>query len=249
MNKLAFLSKVTVAAVEPAKKTAARTARQYQPLTADLRIWNTGAIFPSAELISKFNLEYVAKDATEKGNGIDIIDSRQMPAINSETPFIGLSFTPKDAGKVDIFSQVSYAEDGSPKTSVAEQGAVSFGKEVLLPLLKEVYEVEPNEEGFIDLVVVTDPSFESPNGIYQFPKIVSRGERKGEITYTRRENQTVYAVVPSSFMEGGEEPVEAENSGAEIEHPSDPFVAEPEASPFENAAAETATTKAERVSK
>jgi len=195
---LSFLSKVTVSAVEPAKKTpAARPKKQYQPINADIRIWASGAVFPSAALVVEFNLGYQSKEAEHKGFGFDIIDIEQMPAIKSPERFVAISATLKNAGKVDIFSSVGYNEaDGSPKVTVEEQGAATFGKEVLLPLLKEVYNVEPNEEGFIDLNIFRDMPFVSPNGIFNFPKTVSRGDKKGETTYTRRENQSVYALVP-----------------------------------------------------
>jgi hypothetical protein len=193
-----FLNTVTVDAVEAAKKVSApRPKKQYQPTTADLRIWISGAIYPSDALNAEFLLEYQDKDSEVQGNGIDIIDTREMPAIKTPQPFIALSFTPKKCGKVDIFSNVGYNEDSTPKVTVIEQGAATFGKEVLLPLLKEVYGIEPNVEGFIDLLVMRDHAFTSPNGIYQFPKKVSRGEKKGEMSYVRRENQTVF---PLSFV-------------------------------------------------
>lgn len=217
MNPLSFLSQVTVAPVETKKAVVIRAKKQFQPETADLRIWNSGAIYPSNALIAEFDLEYRAKDAEDKGFGADIIDVRAMPSINTPQPFIALSFTKKDAGKVDIFGSVGYGEDGSPKVTVAEQGAATFGKETLLPLLKEVYDLEPNEEGFIDLNIVREMPFNSPNGIYLFPKTVSRGERKGEVSYVRRENQTVYALIPALVEESA-----TEANSAVINH-DDPF--------------------------
>ncbi len=191
-----FLNTVTIAAVEKKPTVAAaRPKKQYQPLTADLRIWASGAIYPSDALNAEFLLEYQNKDAENKGFGIDIIETSEMPAIKSEQPFIAISFTQKDAGKVDIFASVGYNEDGTPKVPVTEQGAATFGKETLLPMLERVYGIKPNEEGFIDLLIMREHKFESANGIYQFPKQVSRGEKKGEMSYVRRENQAVFPLV------------------------------------------------------
>jgi hypothetical protein len=195
MNPLSFLSQVTVAAVEAVKKPVTRVAKQYQPVTADLRIHASGAIYPSDALIAEFNLEYTDKGSDAPSFGMDVIDVAQMPAIQSPERFLAVSFVPKSAPKVDLFGMTKFSEDGTPMTKVGEQGSATFGKETLLPLLAEVYAAVPNEEGFIDLNILRDMPFTSPNGIFMFPKTVSRGEKKGEISYTRRENQTVYALI------------------------------------------------------
>jgi hypothetical protein len=217
MNPLSFLSQVTVVAVESVKKPAARVAKQWQPLTADLRIWSSGAVFPSADLIAEFSLEYTNKNTPEVvANGIDIIDIAEMAAISTPQRFIAMSVTAKSESRIDLFGITRYAEDGTPTASVAEQGSATFGKEYLLPLLKEVYGVEPNEEGFIDLNIVRSMPFTSANGIFRFPKLVSRGAQKGEVSYVRRENQTVYALVVVETPTG-DQPADTDVAG-EVDH-------------------------------
>lgn len=194
MNSLSFLSQVTISPVADTKVTV-RTPKQYQPENADLRIFNSGAIFPSMALIAEFNLDYQAKGSDLPSFGFDVIDTAEMPSIVSPRRFIAISATPKSEPKVDIFGSTTYDENDAPKSTVATQGAATYGKETLLPLLKEVYGIEPNEDGFIDLIIHRDIPFTSTNGIYRFPKTVSRGAKKGEIDYIRRENQTVFALI------------------------------------------------------
>lgn len=237
-----FLNTVTVDAVEAAKKVSApRPKKQYQPTTADLRIWASGAIFPSDAINAEFLLEYQNKDSEVQGNGFDIIDTREMPAIKTPQPFLAISLTPKKDGKVDIFSGVGYNEDGTPKVPVTEQGAATFGKETLLPLLKEVYGIEPNAEGFIDLLIMREHPFTSPNGIYQFPKKVSRGDKKGEMSYVRRENQTVFPLsfVPAEVVEVSPEIADVLVMEAAAIADADPFADDV------NAAVETSAPSAE----
>ena len=221
-NMLAFLSQVTVeAVVVPVKATAqARAPKEYQPKDdiADLRIWENGAIYPSNALVAEFNLEYTAKDSANSGNGFDIVDTALVTTIKTPQRFIAISATARKEGKLDVFRATTYKEDGSASTSVTVQGTAMYGKESLLPLLKEVYNVVPNEEGFIDLVIFRAMPITSPNGIFHFPKTVSRGENKGQVSYVRRENQTIYALSPvedSKFITP-EEVVEEETPAQDV---------------------------------
>lgn len=205
---LSFLSQVTVeAVVVPAKAPATqRGPREYQPKddVADLRIWDNGAVYPSNALVAEYNLEYTTKGADDAGNGFDVVDTDLMPVIKTPQRFVGLSVTPRKEGKIDIFRATTYDEDLSPVNSVTTQGTAMYGKETMLPLLKEVYNVVPNDEGYIDLKLVREFPIQSPNGIFQFPKTVTRGERKGETSYVRRENQTIFPIAPtegSKFVE------------------------------------------------
>jgi hypothetical protein len=220
MNPLSFLSQVTVAAVETVKKPVTRVAKQYQPVGADLRIHASGAIFPSDALIAEFGLDYTVRDSDVPAFGFDIIDIADMPGIKSPERFIAISPVPKSAAKVDLFGMTKYDEAGAPLASVAAQGSATFGKEVLLPLLAEVYSAVPNEEGFIDLNILRDIPFTSPNGIFMLPKLVSRGDKKGEVSYIRRENQTVYALIaaiPEELPTGGPDVV-AGTDDSDTEH-------------------------------
>lgn len=196
---LDFLSQVTVEAViVPVKSPVSRTPKVLQPTdgVADIRIWENGAIYPSNALIAEFNLEYTAKDAEESGNGLDFIDSSLMPSIKTPQRFLALAITPRKSGKIDVFRGTTYKEDGTPAASVATQGTAMFGKETLLPLIKEVYNVVSNEEGFIDLIIYRNNGITSPANFFHFPKTVTRGEAKGTTSYVRRNDAILFPYCP-----------------------------------------------------
>jgi hypothetical protein len=139
------------------------------------------------------------------GNALDVIDTAvwsQYPKDGKRLLLVGLAG--KLAPKVDLFGSTKYSDDGQPVTSVLTQGASTFGKDSLLPSLKEVYAVEPNEEGFIDLVVAIDSDLAtlSSSGIFVIPKQVTRGDDAGKADYEIRENTHIYPLVPVSLMPG-----------------------------------------------
>lgn len=224
MNFLNFLNDVAVENVE--MKTVRNTGKKQRQPDANLlgiRVWKDGSVFPSASLVSTFGLEYPAatvssltgKDGKAKsvftvvgaqGNGLDVIDVRmwaQVTAANKN--FIAVAIAPKDSSKIDLFGMTRYAEDGTPLVSVLEQGSATFGKETLLPLVKELYGAEPNEEGFIDLVIATEEeggkNLKSANGLELIPKKISRGADKGKLDYTRRENVNIFMMYPATVVE------------------------------------------------
>lgn len=243
MSFLSFLKDTVLE--EVAQKAPAvggpKKQRNPNPLFMGLRIWKDGSIYPSVALVEKFNLEYPVVKLTMEtlpipegspegtkaqvkrtytheqgiGNGLDCIDSRSWPQYKGDRHFIAISIVPKNLPKVDIFGSTKYADDGTPISSVLDQGPTSFGAADLLPTLKEVYNVEPNEEGYIDLMVDTSINLKqlSSNGIFLFPKKVNRGEHKGKADYQRRENVDVFGLVPAAMLQ--EEPttvVEEENA-------------------------------------
>jgi hypothetical protein len=138
------------------------------------------------------------------GNGFDFVDSRLWGQFKGteEQKFLAVAVTPKDSPRVDLFGSTKYELDGTPVSSVMDQGSATFGKDVMLEAIKEVYGVEPNEEGFIDLAVDISENVKAlvPNGIFMFPKKIVRGEHIGKPDYIRRENVDMFALVPSTLM-------------------------------------------------
>lgn len=216
---LDFLKNITLEEVKPSTRTGGGVKKQWNPAEdfMGIRIWKDGAVFPSKALVDKFNLEYPqatitiipAKEEGGKakrsyeypngtGNALDVIDSRIWPQYKHDQHFIAIAIVPKDQAKVDLFGSTKYNEDGTPIASVLEQGSTSFGKEEFLTLIEEVYAALPNEEGFIDLKIDVDTNLKAlvPNGIFLFPKKVTRGDDKGKADYQRRENVDVFGIEP-----------------------------------------------------
>lgn len=280
MSLLGFLKKANVEEVTAAAKVAAsgpRKQRQPNPAMLAIRVWKDGSIFPSQAAVSKFDLEYreatitketlPKKEATDEdkfrnkyefpngtGNGLDLIDSREWPQFKGDGQMLFVAVVSKDAGKVDMFSTTNYDEAGKPKVSVLDQGANTFGKDVLIPAIEEVYGIkfqrdakeatkdrpaQTAQEGvnFVDLEIfeslgegeeavnVTE-KFSKP--ILHVPKRITRGENKGKSDYTRRENVKVYGFAPVEVLHPGQE--ESQEETEEIQDLTN-------ASPAERAAA------------
>lgn len=202
--KLDFLKNVTVS-VAPTKPVAARTGikKQRQPESGlTIRLFKDGSVYPSQELVDKYTLEYTPRDENSKptGNALDVVDSRDMAKqVETEVPFVGIVVTPRASGRTDIFSACKYAEDGSPTTTVGEQGAATYGKAELIPLLEAVYgeEFAFNEQGFVDLTVVEDMPITAPDGRFFVFKTISRGVDAGKKDYAIRDNATILPLIPA----------------------------------------------------
>jgi len=145
----------------------------------------------------------VTFDENVVANGLDVFTLHawtQIPEADrsASSNLILVAVTPKSAPKVELFANVKYNEDGKPASSVLSQGASTYGKAVLLPLVKELYNAEPNEEGYIDLEVATgyDQSSKVPNRVFILPKNVSRGAEKGKASYEMRSCSGIFPLVP-----------------------------------------------------
>lgn len=140
--------------------------------------------------------------SNDNSNGIDIVDSNdwaQVKASWGNNPRLLLAgITYKRTGKVDLFAGCRYDEAGEPVLSVMDQGSSTFGKNQLLPMLKEVYNVVPGERGYIDLEIVESENLKgiAKNGIFNLPKTVIRGEKQGTPTIARRENIDIFPLIP-----------------------------------------------------
>jgi len=221
MSFLDFLKDVTLEEIPVSIKSQAVAKKQYNPDESVLaiRVWKDGEIYPSKALVDQFCLEYpkatILTEVDENGkekktytfadksNGFDVIDSRLWGQCKGAAKdFIAVAIVDKELPKVDLFANVKYNDDGSPISSVLSQGAATFGSKTLLPMIKEIYDVEPNEEGYIDLIIDTSKNLKSisTNGLFNFPKKVSRGKHQGTETYERRENVDIFALIPAQLV-------------------------------------------------
>lgn len=158
MSKLgALLSNIKVVAQEAPPKKVGGIKREWNPPSGlAIRIWFSGAVYPSQELVDAFDLEYpnrlteeqeaeIKAGTAEKpfmGNGFDVADSVEYPQIQiGDLRALFISTVEKDAegGRVDLFATVGYNDDNTPKLKVMDQGLVTFGKDFLIPKIEEVY--------------------------------------------------------------------------------------------------------------
>ncbi len=221
MKGLDFLKKASLASNEVVKPATARTtvAKARNPELADIRVYKDGAVFPSVALIKEFDLQYRAKEVEPKGNGFDVFKSTDFPNTQhwpKENRIIFIASVDKGQGKLDLFGRTTYNEETGAASDVLTQGAATFGKQ-LLEQIKEVYGEEPNEEGYIDLMIARDNGFNTDNGKYYIPKVVSRGTEKGSSTVVTREDITLYPLVPASWADVAPEQKEEATPIAEPE--------------------------------
>src|SRR5690242_3099494 len=93
---------------------------------ASIRVYKNGSVYPSKEVVDRFNLEYSAKGSDTPGTGFDIVDTRKWPVFPTSNPItheavpavILIASVSKNAPKVDLFAQTTYNEDGTPYSSV-----------------------------------------------------------------------------------------------------------------------------------
>jgi hypothetical protein len=224
MSAFSFLKGVTVQEeITPAKKSGGVARKERNPAATLLaiRLFANGSVYPSQALVDKFNLEYKKATITKEGeknnysfsegagNGFDVIDSRHWGGYKAAGDMLFISPVVRTEPKVDLFKVVNYNEDGTPTSSVMDQGAATFGKEVLIPAVKELYGIELSEDKpFVDLIVTSElagvnvtEAFKPKAGYYNFPKRIVRGSKKDSFSVERRENPVVYALVPQELLQ------------------------------------------------
>ena len=191
-----FLKNVELVVPETTKAVTRNTADK-TPEGLALRVFANGKVYPSAKLVSQFGLEYANKDSVVKTNGLDVFKSADWPMfpVNPDNPLIFIAPVSKGEPKIDLFGQVGYNEDNTPKNSVMEQGGGSFGKE-LVEMVESVYGITLEKGEYVDLEVKEEYKIKSPNDVYYIPKTVTRGARKGETSVIRRENIDVMPLAP-----------------------------------------------------
>ena len=233
---LDFLAQATILDVAEeqsvARKGGPRKERNPEGLT--IRVFRDGSVYPSLELVEKFGLEYVAKDAAMVGNGFDVIDTQLFPQFQVGKRILIISSAQKNLPKVDLFGSTTYEENGKPKASVIDQGSKTFGTDDLIPMIEEIYGItfyksavtakvateksaavgasaEVEGEEFVDMVLVANPATNAPwkasRDVVYIPKKVSRGKDKGTVSTQRREKPEFYAFLPESVVTAVAEPV------------------------------------------
>lgn len=203
-----FLKTVEVAAPEKKPAKTKTTAPKLPEGGLVLRVFANGKVYPSKDLVEAAEIEYTNKDAEIKGNGLDIFKSADWSGFPADAPeqFLFVSGIDRSQPKVDLFASCGYNEDGTPKTSVTEQGGGSFGK-TLLAMVEDVFDICIPSGDFADLAIREDIVLESPNGLYYIPKLKSRGDDKGTITVQRREN---IKIRPFELLDGDRYPRKSE---------------------------------------
>lgn len=196
-----FLKSVELTTPETSARTG-RVAAEKLPSGLMIRVFASGKIYPSKELVEVYSLEYAAKDSTELRKGFDVFSSKNWPMFPMNAPehYIFVTVVDKKSPKVDLFGQVGYEEDGSPKSSVLEQGGGSFGAD-FLEMIKDVYGIEIPKGEYRDFELRTDIPIKSPNDVYFIPKTVARGANKGQVTIVRREYTPAIPLIPVALTE------------------------------------------------
>lgn len=213
MEKRMDLSFLLDVKLEAVKKVApkGRVIAPKLPENADLRLFANGRIYPSKAFAELANLEFMPKiPATPKdgeeasdectvvvGNGLEIFSSKDWGMIKGQLPqeLIFCAPVPKTLPKVDMWASTKYDDDNNPKASVFTQGANTFARERLVPMVADIYGINWEETEYVDFKVVADSVMVSPNNLYHLPKIVSTGKDKGKADYIRRENLTVCPLI------------------------------------------------------
>jgi hypothetical protein len=188
-----FLKTVTVVDTVTDKiRKVSSPRKERNPEGLTIRLFRDGSVYPSLELIEKFNLEYPVLEAGETpancGNGFDVIDTDKFPAFQVGKRILIISPVNRKNGKIDLFGSTTYDENGVPKSKVAEQGAKTFGQDEFIGLVEDIYGItfakaavkakeatettkavtaQPAVEGveFVDLQFVVNPSTGQPWGL------------------------------------------------------------------------------------
>lgn len=250
---LSFLKNVEVKEVA-IKAKAVRIGLEKTPVAgADFRVYKNGRIFTHPDTAAKWDLEFGPKAVYEDdgkeitvGNGLDVFSSADWQMIQTPEELLFVAIVPREGNaKIDIYGSTTYNEDGTNKRSIDNNTISTFGADVLVDLLANVYGVNWETAEYVDLVMNTEFQIKAPKEVYSIPKVVSRGEKKGEPVFVTRKNISVFPLtVFSGTTEETVDPnqVDLEDSIAEIEEenaeteevletalPSTPAAAEPKA--------------------
>lgn len=191
------------------------------PLPQDkliLRVEANGSVYPSKALVAMFDLEYGNK-GSNTGNGVDIFRSKDLLEfnvvnMNAEMPrALIFAVAPKISPSLDLFKTTGYNADGTPKASVLDQGAKTFGAKLiraaiatyknLIPTLKE----DVQKAGFLDLEIIQNVVYE---GEIKLPKIEITSDNKlgmSEKAFARKHASLFFMVPFDGSYVPSEEPV------------------------------------------
>lgn len=197
---LSFLKNVEVKEVA-IKAKAVRVGLEKTPVAgADFRVYKNGRIFTHPDTATKWDLEFGPKAVYEDdgkeitvGNGLDIFSSADWQMIQTPEELLFVAIVPREGNaKIDVYGSTTYNEDGTNKRSIDNNTISTFGADVLLDLLTNVYGVNWETTEYVDLVMNTEFQIKAPKEVYSIPKVVSRGEKKGEPVFVTRKNISVF---------------------------------------------------------
>ena len=227
---LSFLKTVVVKEVEAKGKVSRVSLEKYPVEGADFRVYKNGRIFPSLAAAAEFKLDFGPKLGQEEegakavtvGNGLDIFSSEnwQMMAIEETVLFVAVVPRYKNS-KIDVYGSTSYEEDGAPKRSIDANSVSAFGSDTLIGLLEEVYDVDFEANDYVDLVLNADYQIKSPGEVYSIPKIVSRGDNKGQPVFVTRVGIAIFPLTVFETPEEATAQVDLEEAIEEVTSPKD----------------------------
>lgn len=221
MNKLNFLTALSAVTLTPnptkevaVKEGSTRSRVEKNPTNgADFRILDNGKIYPSQAFVTEFGLEYQPKNSNLVSNGLDIFASDDWGNYPTGGPRLLLGYiTRQDQPKVELFAGTRYKEEtNEPINSVMEQGTVVSAETLNLIATtlgytadgegsenpRTAWEVMLGDRRYVDFYLVREAgtALVMPDGIYNIPKSIDRGERKGQMTTVRRERITIMPIV------------------------------------------------------
>lgn len=166
-----------------------KTPKERNPTGLTIRVYSGGQVYPSKELVDRFDLEYKTKDVNgdPTGFGLDIVDSHEWAPLKEHPRMILFAPVSRALPKVDIFARCLYTTEGKPRASVMDQGTIST---VLVDLCRSMGYLNPDQK-YVDLQFVDMP-IKPSGGIAYIPKKIEKGPKAGEDTYERRENIVLY---------------------------------------------------------
>jgi len=204
---LSFLKNVEVKEVATKSKASRVTLEKHPVEGADFRVYKNGRIFPAAATATEYNLAFGPKlegeedgaKAVTVGNGLDIFSSENWQMIATPQTMLFIGVVPRQGNaKIDIYGSTSYDKDsGEPTRDIYANSVSAFGKDTLIDLLTSVYGVDFSDEGvdYVDLSVARDFQIKAPHDVYSIPKVVSRGDKKGQPVFVTRMNISVFPLV------------------------------------------------------
>ena len=165
---LDFLSNLEVTTADEFAAKKKVTGISQIPLEGDFRVMRNGSVIFSE-----------AFRAQVDNNWLDIVFSKewlQYPPNQPAVAFISIT-----------------AEDNRAKADIKQEGKIAYIKERFLALSTELWGIDWENLSFVDF------KLESPEVIVPVclvPKVVQRGEKKGEPDYAKRENAKLIPIVP-----------------------------------------------------
>lgn len=216
---LKFLKSVQLNVQHSAKQPVEHTP----PDSVFMRVFKNGKTYWSNDAIRMYNLQYQPKKEKisttgkvsyiKEGNAIDIFTSTDWSqlSIKPEQELIFVSIAARNFGNYDTADGTWYTDGVIPSRRLEEGDWLSKDA---MKLLTDTYDLDWSE-GHIDFCILEEYQIVANNAVYYIPKVGKRGKLKGKLTYVRRDNAQVYALVPV-LPEDSTEAKEARNRRKEV---------------------------------